>query len=159
MSQAATSSALDSLPGALQSLRFSGGSIFGAQASISSDLEEFMDDWGDRVWFVADRQSEIESASDKLDAALDCLVITEQKGGGWLPAKPDYALAAIGYQAIEPPRPRNGLRDPDCRHVYAAGTVGLMQWVRASECASDAIFWSESWNRVTYSCLAKSQKN
>lgn len=132
---------------AVVSLRFAGGAIFNPVATVASDLDEILDDWGSQVWLVANRQQDIENAADRLDAALDRLQTNN----------PRYGLASIGFQGIEPPRPRNGLRDSSYRHIYAGGIVGLMEWVPAAGSGDDCIFWSASWDRATFACLGWQQ--
>ena len=148
---------LNHLSDILARLRFGGGPIFNSISTLQADPEVIFDDWGKRVWFVADRQYEIEDEPDRLDAVLDCLKINK-KGNSWEKENPTYGLASTGYQGIEPPRPRDGLRDSSCRHIYAASTAGLMEWVRAEECASDAVFWSAKWDRVNYTCAAVAKR-
>ena len=144
---------LDAVRKTLPSMRFAGGTIWQQQATLSNDAATIFKSWGNEVWFVADRQDEIEAENGRLDAALDRLYVTRNQLGEWKAAAPLYTLATTGYQAIEPPRPRAGLRDPNCRHVFASNIVSLAQWVAASVAAVDQVFWTGTWNRATYSAL------
>lgn len=143
---------LDTVRKILPSMRFAAGTIWQHQVTLG-DAATIFKSRGNEVWFIADRQDEIEAEKDRLDAALDRLYVTRNQLDEWKAAAPLYTLATTGYQAIEPPRPRNGLRDPNCRHVFASNIVSLAQWVSSSVAAVDQVFWTGTWNRSTYSAL------
>lgn len=165
LAEAVNPEILTTVSSVVYGLRFAGGGIFNADVTIADDLAAVMAAWGENVWMVADRQHEIDGADDKLDAALDKLdaaldklAIVKYENGRWYPREKGYALAQVGYQGIEPPRPRKGLRDMNCRHIYASGLLSLIRWVPANQAAGDAVFWKSGWNRETYSARATAEK-
>lgn len=127
-------------------LRFASGTIWEPKATLTDDLSEVLQAWGDQVHFLADRQADIEQSADKLDAVLD-LVLDDTP-------KRNYCFSVIGYQGIEPPRPRTGLRDQECRHIFATSILSLAEWLPASAAAGQPIFWRATWLRTTFTCLA-----
>ena len=139
----------------LSSMRFAGGSIFNPQVTLAAEAKSVMQAWGSSVYFIADRQADIALEKDKLNSALDRLCMIKNEQEQWKLSAPMYCLAATGYQGVEPPRPRNGVRDPSCRHIFAASIVTLAQWVPATAAAADQVFWKAGWNRVTYAAQAE----
>ena len=137
----------------MNGLRFAGGGIFEPLAFCADNAAQVLDAWGGKVWMVADRQAEIEAMPDKLDAALDKLGVV-QVGEDWKATNPRYILIQTGYQGVEPPRPRKGLRDASSRHIYAAGLLGLAQWVSADAAGNEPVFWKSTWNNLSYTAVA-----
>lgn len=138
---------------ALDSLRYGGGTIWNPEYSLAANPENFFAAWGDSVYFLADAAKELSEEEDRLDQALDFIDLSNS-----FPSAASYCLAVCGYQGIEPPRPRAGLRDQLCRHIFAASILSLCRWVPASESTAESVFWKSFWDNETYSAYAKVAK-
>lgn len=135
---------------ALNSLRYGGGTIWNPEYSLAANPESFFDAWGDGANFLVDASKEISPVDDRLDQVLDFLDLSNS-----FPSAARYCLAVCGYQGIEPPRPRAGLRDQLCRHIFAASILSLCRWAPARKCPEERVFWKSFWDNETYSAYAK----
>lgn len=142
----------DEVQSALPACRFAGSSIFAERATVVADAAAALAVL-DSVPLIADAQHEIDGAAERLDAALGYLARIESETSLHREQrKPGYFLAATGFQCIEPPQPRNGLKG-DALHAYAAPILKLAQWVHAKNATSQAerVWWRNRWDADTYS--------
>ena len=134
---------LAELKEALTTMHYGKSPLVHSQIALTASLDPFFAQWGDSVWFIENKQEEIANAPNRLNAALDKIASDSR-----------YALANTGYQAIEPPRPRIGLRNPECKHVFATNIASLVRWLPANEVSVDnKIFWQSTWDKNTYSAI------
>jgi hypothetical protein len=134
---------LDDLRKKLATLNYGKSALTRLQIALTANLDAVLSQWGKDVWFLENKQEEIAGAPNRLTAALDKIASDSR-----------YALANTGYQAIEPPRPRTGLRDPNCKHVFATTIASLVKWTPANEVTEqNTIFWQSAWDKTTYSAI------
>lgn len=132
---------LDELRDKLATLNYGKSALTRLQIALTANLDAVLRQWGKDVWFLENKQEEIAGAPNRLTAALDKIASDSR-----------YALANTGYQAIEPPRPRSGLRDPNCKHVFATTIASLVRWTPANDVTEqNTIFWQSAWDKTTYS--------
>lgn len=138
-------------------MRFCGSDIFNLDVTVADEqvLVEIFQAWGGAVHMLADRAELLPAAGDKLDALLDLLAI--KKGDGdTVTRNSEFVPIAIGYQGIEPPRPRYGVRgEKGQKHMFAMGITGLGEFVAADAARHDSIFWRWEYDRLRYSAVVR----
>jgi len=118
----------------LETARVLGGRTFTPQI-VLTDADEVARAWKD-VWFVEDRQSEIDAEPNRLKAALEKIADDQS-----------YFLTTIGAQCIEAPHKRGGIRS-DLRHSYAVPIAGLARWEQR------LAWWAPRWEQKLYAAWA-----
>jgi len=124
-------------------------------------LSDTLAAWRRQVVFLADRSDWL-SEGEPLDRLLDAMAIKEDPvTGRWHRAHPGLLPVAAGYQGLEPPRPRSGLRGAEAgvRHIYAVSMTTLAEFVPASAAAEDAVWWGWEWRRASFSAALTGRKH
>jgi hypothetical protein len=144
--------------------RLGGGSINMDLQAVVTDragMDDTLAAWGSQVQLLADRGDRL-AEGDPLDRLLDAMAIVhDAESGHWHRLHPGLVPIAAGYQGVEPPRPRGGLRSPEegMRHMYAISLTGLAEFLPAIAASREPIWWQWEWQKASYSAVVTARKN
>jgi hypothetical protein len=122
-------------------MRLSGGNLSNVKTQLFIDVSTASHVLSEYA-FVADSSEDLIVEAhhrDRLDALLEKISSGDSTN----------TVAVVGYQAIEPPRPRIGTRSQEDRHVFASGIITLAKWQKLDR----NCFWSTKWQKKTYSAI------
>jgi hypothetical protein len=148
----------DSLARANRVHRFGGGSFTQpARWAVTDEcgVSETLSNWGEQVQILADR-GDLLGEGDPLDRLLDLLARRKDPASGrWAKENPRLVPVVAGYQGVEPPRRRSGLRESEreLRHLYAVSITGLAEFLPANEAEAASIYWHWKWLGRSYSAV------
>lgn len=105
----------------------------------------------DRAYVIRSREDLLQDVQaegqDALDGLFDTMRVVQDEHGQWKRKQAGWLVPlAVGYQAIEAPQPRQGVRK-NARHIYAEPLTGLGElvyashWLWQADFSLDSVFW------------------